>query len=375
MEKTYNYMRVYNDLKGKILSGGYAVGERLPTEGQLQDTFGVSRITVKKAMEMLAEEGLVERYPGKGTFVLKHSGTVAPMQKKAAASRIHNAIGVVMNGFGSSFGLEFLQGVAEEANRHGLTLLSGLCYSSLEEEQLLIQRLIASGAQGIVIMPFHSENGINAALVNAAMDGFPLVLTDRYLEGFPLPYVGTDHVEAAFHATQYLLGLGHENIGLISSAPTTTSIIDRESGYMKAYAMTKFRVHPEYLVPDIKSTMPGQDTPENFRADVERMKRYYRENPSVTALMCIDYPVMRICETAAREAGIDIPSDLSLVCFDAPHDGFAEFEYTHLCQPEKEMGKTAVRMLLDVLHGDREPKRVNLPATLRIGMSTDIPGG
>lgn len=372
MEKTYNYLRVYNDLKKGILTGQYVEGVRLPTENQLQTKYGVSRITVKKAMEMLSEEELVERYPGKGTFVLKHD-EVSLEEGVSEAPRSSVSIGVVMSSFDSVFGQRFLSGVAEEANRQGLCLLAGFQFSTLEEEQTIIQRQIDCGARGIICMSVHSDSGISAGIIKAALNGFPMVLADRYLEGVSLPYVGSDHAEAAFQAMEYLFSLGHKNIGLISSSPTTTAITERESGYMRAYAMTKYRVHPEYLVPDIKSSMPGQGSPESVRADIERMKRYYRENPGVTALLCIDYRVMRLCEMAAREAGIDIPSELSLVCFDAPKDGFAEYEYTHICQPEHEIGVQAVRMLMDVIRGDREPKRVRLPSQLCIGMSTDKP--
>lgn len=373
MEKTYNYLRIYNDIKGAILSNQYGEGTKLPAEGQLQTTYGVSRITVKKAMEMLSEEGLVERYPGKGTFVLGGRGEAAPREEPFRKPGVQNAIAVVMSSFGPYFGQGFLEGVAEEANRSGWNLLAGLCYSTLEEEAQIIQRQIACGARGIIVMPIHSESGINTGLIKAAMDKFPIVMADRYLEGFQLPYVGTDHAQAAFHATQYLFSLGHKNIGLVSSAPTTTAITERENGYMKAYAMTKYRVHPEYMVADIKSSMPGLNTTENFRGDVERMKRFYRENPSVTALLCIDYGVMKICETAAREAGVRIPEDISLACFDAPNDGFIELEYTHICQPEREIGVTAVQMLMDVIQGNHEPQRVLLPGELRIGASTGKP--
>lgn len=373
MEKTYNYLRIYNDIKSAILTNQYRKGDKLPAEGQLQSTYGVSRITVKKAMEMLSEDGFIERYPGKGTFVLHCGEETVPAGDSSSKSGVQNAIAVVMSSFGPYFGQGFLEGVAEEANRHGLSLLAGLCYSTLEEEAQLIQRQIACGAKGIIVMPIHSESGINAGVIKAAMEKYPIVMADRYLEGFQLPYVGTDHTQAAFYATQYLFSLGHKNIGLVSSAPTTTAITERENGYLKAYAMTKYQVHSEYMISDIKSSMPGLNTAEKFRADVERMKQFYRENPSVTALLCIDYGVMKICETAAREAGIRIPADMSLVCFDAPNGGFVEFEYTHICQPEREIGVTAVQMLMDVIQGNHEPKRTLLPAELRIGMSTGKP--
>ena len=365
MEKTYNYLRVYRDIKEKISTGVYRTGDRLPTEAQLQESCGVSRITVKKAMELLAKEGVIERFPGKGTFV-------RPLEQpnNTQESSRGKVIGLVMSAFSSVFGQHFIQGVAEEANRLGYGLMLGTCYTSLKEEDALVEKMISNGVDGIISMAIHSESGINAGIVDCAMRGFPMVLADRYLEGMRLPYVGSDHTDAAFKATQYLFSLGHKHIGLISSAPTTTAITERESGYMKSYAMTQHQVYPSHLMPDIRSSMPGQKSLENIRRDIERMKTYYRDNPEITALLCIDYNIMKICETAARESGLRIPEDLSLVCFDTPDDGFAEYEYTHIRQPEQQIGIRAVQMLAQAMEGNREPQYLLLPTELRIGQST-----
>ncbi len=63
------YFQLYDLLKGMILDGTLPFGERMPTEEQLATTFGVSRITAKRAMDELAAEDLVERRRGKGTHV------------------------------------------------------------------------------------------------------------------------------------------------------------------------------------------------------------------------------------------------------------------------------------------------------------------
>ncbi len=64
------YFRLYRLLKDAILNGTMAHGAQMPTEQQLAENFGVSRITAKRAMDELAAEGLVERRRGKGTHVI-----------------------------------------------------------------------------------------------------------------------------------------------------------------------------------------------------------------------------------------------------------------------------------------------------------------
>ena len=72
------YFQLYKLLKSGILDGTFINGAQLPTEGQLSEEFGVSRITSKRAMDELAREGLVERHRGRGTHVT-HESTATPM--------------------------------------------------------------------------------------------------------------------------------------------------------------------------------------------------------------------------------------------------------------------------------------------------------
>ncbi|MCK6370692.1 MAG: GntR family transcriptional regulator [Gammaproteobacteria bacterium] len=65
------YIHVYSTVRGWIYQGSYKPGARLPTEEELCRLFGVSRITTRKAVDMLVDEGLVLRQPGRGTFVVE----------------------------------------------------------------------------------------------------------------------------------------------------------------------------------------------------------------------------------------------------------------------------------------------------------------
>ena len=57
-------------LRGRIRSGEYAPGRKIPSLIALQEEFGLSSMTVRRAVRLLAEEGLLRTVPGRGTFVM-----------------------------------------------------------------------------------------------------------------------------------------------------------------------------------------------------------------------------------------------------------------------------------------------------------------
>ncbi len=69
------YHRVFTALRARIASGTYPLGGQLPTESALITEFGVGRHTVRAALQQLEQEGLIERFAGRGTFVAAQSTT------------------------------------------------------------------------------------------------------------------------------------------------------------------------------------------------------------------------------------------------------------------------------------------------------------
>jgi GntR family transcriptional regulator len=67
------WFQIKEQLRHAIDLGEWAPGEQLPTENELIEFFGVSRITIRTAFERLGDQGLVERIPGRGTFVAQRS--------------------------------------------------------------------------------------------------------------------------------------------------------------------------------------------------------------------------------------------------------------------------------------------------------------
>jgi GntR family transcriptional regulator len=73
------YDRLYNHLREKIISGEYPGGMKLPSERELCEGYGVSRITIRHALRLLEDQGLIERTPGRGTFVRTNKPRKVPI--------------------------------------------------------------------------------------------------------------------------------------------------------------------------------------------------------------------------------------------------------------------------------------------------------
>lgn len=69
-KNTPKYISVYNEIKADIFASKYTTGSFLPPEGELIDQYAVSRTTIRKAVNMLKEEGLVDVQQGRGTMIL-----------------------------------------------------------------------------------------------------------------------------------------------------------------------------------------------------------------------------------------------------------------------------------------------------------------
>lgn len=74
------YHQISGILRDKVANGEFVAGERLPSEDQLQTMFGVSRATVRQALQALEHEGLIIRLPGKGSFVAASNNAVAEVK-------------------------------------------------------------------------------------------------------------------------------------------------------------------------------------------------------------------------------------------------------------------------------------------------------
>ena len=87
------YLKVYNDLAEKIESEEYAVNEKLPSEKMLMESYSVSRDTVRKALNKLAQNGYINKVNGKGSIVLDTQKFNFPVSNVVSLKEISKELG------------------------------------------------------------------------------------------------------------------------------------------------------------------------------------------------------------------------------------------------------------------------------------------
>lgn len=370
------YEQIFEALRDQIISRKYEPGERIPSEKELGEAYNVSRITSKKALEMLTQEGYIVRQPGRGSFVSEHFGSDTASRGNTAAAAVKPRrdngkllIGLVMTDFGDSYGTGLVYGMEEASRQHDSYLILRRSLGVPESEQEAIQGLLELGVDGLIIFPAQGEY-FNAEILKLVISQYPFVLLDRHLKGVSASSISTNNVAAAKHMIQYLFELGHSHIALMTTPPQdTTAIEERIEGFIQAHAESGIVVDRSLWMERITATLPTAFVPENKEKEKENIKRHLREHPEITALFAMEHNIAQLAYEAARESGLRIPEDLSIVCFDSP-DYAGGFLFTHMRQKQEEMGRLAFENVLKLRNGESVPNKILLEAELIKGSST-----
>ncbi|AZI44061.1 GntR family transcriptional regulator [Deinococcus psychrotolerans] len=382
------YERIVASMLDDIKAGRLRPGDRVPSEHALAQSFEVSRITSRRALEVLAQASVVKRAQGRGTFVVDDLPDLARIgvglginpdlaEAVPTVPGVRSGlIGLVLPDFNDSYGLQLVYSVEQSCTQKGLDLILKRTYGLRENEERAIAGLVARGVDGLIVFPVHGEH-YNPVLLKIVLDKFPLVLVDRYLKGIPAQAVVTDNHAAAAALTEHLIDLGHREIAFVSPPVENTSALEeRFAGWSSALSKHGLLSRPELVLSNLISTLPTQFRPDNIAADQTLLEAFVR-SMDATAFVCAEYNLALELGSTLQALGKRIPNDMSVACFDVPHVPLTSPhglpDLTHIHQNELEMGRLAVEQILARLRGESDATRRHVAFELVQGRSTGSP--
>lgn len=357
MDDQILYKQIYHVLKADILSGRYSPGSQLPTESELVQRFGVSRVTVRNALALLQREGLLVRIPAKGTFVRREE---VPSHTPKLIALL--ALDVQLDFFG-----KVIRGAEQEAAAHGYKLLVRSTDNDAEKERHCLLDLQAHVA-GFIIAPA-TGNQNHAHYGQLLVQGIPFVFVDRYLPEFNVDRVTSDNVQGGYLATRHLLEQGHRRIGVISARKATTCT-ERLRGYQQALEEFGVPFDPALIGHAVGKRRDGWD--EYLHQGRAQTAALLKLPEPPTALFAMNDLLAAGALRYLREQGIAVPEEVAIVGYDGMElSELVSPSLTTVEQQSLRMGAEAVRLLVRRIR-DRElpAQHVVLPVSLRIRAST-----
>jgi DNA-binding LacI/PurR family transcriptional regulator len=310
-------------------------GGKLPTEQELVREQGVSLNTVRRAVDLLVQDGLVHRRQGSGTYISRAD--------KAGAGPL---IGVAVPSL-TYYYPRVVGGIERELARHGAQMLLRSTEWGASQERSVVDGLVSAGAEGLILVPGLDDS--EAALSLGELEDFPvpIVLVER---GLDLPaasheFVGSNHAAGARAAIGHLLGLGHTRIGYLERiGPHTAPQI--RSGLR--VGLESAGLAPEPVV--------GAYLERWTDADAERFLDRLLER-RVTAALCFADREAMLLVGAARRRGVDVPGELSVIGYDDEVADLSEVPLTAVSPAKAEVGRLAVELLRARLADPGAPRR------------------
>jgi len=244
--------------------------------------------------------------------------------------------------------------VADASFKEGYQLMPCLANQSLEREAALFRDLAGRQVDGVVVSAVSRTETDLTPLIEADI---PVVLVTHLVEGFDLDSVTLDAYGGAYTAVSHLITRGYRRIATVAGPQTRSGAIGKLEGYRKALLDHHMSIPEGYV-------LFGDYTEE----DGERLASALLDlaKPPDAVLVANERMTMGLLRVV-RERGLRIPRDLGIV-------GFNDFGWpslltpplTMVAQPIRDLGETAVRMLLERICGEYQgpPRHVVLPTRL-----------
>lgn len=247
-----------------------------------------------------------------------------------------------------------IAGIAHGAQEHGYSYFLFNTEGKRELEEQILDRLEKRQADGAILLAAE----LGADWIQKYASHYPIVQCSEFDPAYPIPHVSIDNYQAARDAVEYLIANGHTQIGIVSSNNRFFSTAERMRGYKDALLDAGLTLCDDYI---------RYAAWDDFKASSKAARSLLSIQNRPTALFCISDMLALGAIASAKELGLRVPEDVSVI-------GFDDVEYTTMfhpyvttvVQPCFNIGHTAVNLICKLIKRKEVLTEVILPQHLVI---------
>ena len=309
----------------------------MPTIYQVAERAGVSLSTVSRVLNGKASVNKVlkERVEKAVKELNYRPNSVA----RSLANNRTDSVGVLVPELNAPFFGDLMQAVESTlraADKHVIISVGRNC---LETEKDAVEFLISRNCDALIM---HAEALSDEYLLELNQSKLPVALVNRQVEGLPEVCTSLDNEKGGYLATRHLLELGHKDIAYISGPTDKCDASLRLEGHKRALSEAGLPINPQLIFNGDYSEEDGK---------IGLLELMARDVP-FTALVCANDWMASGAISCARDLGMSLPHDLSVVGFDDvvfAHHVFPRL--TTVINPIAEMAEMSAKYILNKVYG------------------------
>lgn len=296
------YLQIADALRAELKSGAFATNQALPTERMLSEKLNVNRRTIARAMDILRNEGLVQRIKGRGSFNAGKEEFLSIPQLYSNFKIAGIAIPICME---NSHAAQMAEGAIKFLHKNNIQTIR-FSSDSAEYEREIVTRNRAL-LSGIIHYPFFKDKAATANINYFLSLGLPVVEIGNIEEEGDYSLVRSDDESGAAEAVEYFIRAGHKRIMFFPAKNDHVQKSMRRSGYEESASKAGLKV-------EIAGYEKQENRPEMAVA-FEYTLGLFGKKPFPTALLAQNDMIATGIYRALKALSIKTPDDVELMGF------------------------------------------------------------
>lgn len=301
-----------------------------PTIYDVAKAAGVSIATVSKVLNNTGN--IRDSTREKVKQIMEKLNYQPSLMASALTGKGTETLGLVVPDISNPFFSEMAKTIEDRAHESGMSVIICSTDENTEKEKKYIELLQRKQVDGMIVASSFHDMEILKRVVDQKT---PLVMLTQDDEGLSVTSISVDDFKGGFEATSHLISAGHRDIVMIAEYAKSSKF--RINGYLEAYKEYGIETSEENIYRTIASIENGREV---FRKIVQRGK------VPIGIFACNDLIAVGVIQEA-KEMGLKIPDDLSIVGFDNTILATTTVPgLTTIAQPITEMGKRVVDVII-----------------------------